>query len=376
MTPWGRHRAAALALFAGLYACATFGAVITLEPANPSGGQVSAPVSVAAEPNDDVAGVQFDLIFDPSQYALVDVLMGDSAANAGKDVVFTDAFEGLARVIVVGMNQEVMPDGVVATVVLESLNGDTASNAVDIDSVVVSDPFGNRVPASSQKVALEANEAEFDISETEASSDALESGPGEVGETSSANEPTPAPADDPTGITRDSNAIGSVGLSGATNLASPNQARRNESRKPLISDGSTSPIDRIARRMQARNDSSKYSEDVVRRWPRANESKQSPKSRESASREEVAMRSAPRPSNDESRTKVARAMPPAPRKRSPVINDTSAALDFIGATATDQRLGYLPLTAKALLWLVGIAVIMAVRAKFLKQAYGGRRRVS
>jgi len=97
--------------------------------------------------SDEVAALQFDLHFDESRFALVEVQTGAAAAAAGKQALYSDVLGSGARVMVTGLNQAVMPDGEVARVVLAPLDGPDGAATLEMGGPVVSDPFGNPIEA-------------------------------------------------------------------------------------------------------------------------------------------------------------------------------------------------------------------------------------
>ncbi len=133
-------------LVIGLWSGPSFSAAIYLEPALTMDGFVSVPVALQVNPNEDVAGLQFDVDFDESLYTLVEVYTGSAVVEAGKDGVFTDGFPGTTRVLVTGMNQAAIPEGVVVTIILSPADP-SVSGYLELNSLILSDPFGNRVIA-------------------------------------------------------------------------------------------------------------------------------------------------------------------------------------------------------------------------------------
>ncbi|MEK7793865.1 MAG: cohesin domain-containing protein, partial [Candidatus Hydrogenedentota bacterium] len=131
------------AAFGALLAVAASGATLRFgDVTTDAQGYLHVPVTIAAEDYEQVAGLQFDLNFDETNFAFMDVVLGPSAENAGKDAVFTDAFTGTTRVLVVGMNQNTMQDGGVAELVFDPLDA-SALDSLELTGGLVSDPFGN-----------------------------------------------------------------------------------------------------------------------------------------------------------------------------------------------------------------------------------------
>ncbi len=143
------------------WAGSVFSAAIYLEPSLTTDGFVSVPVVLQVNPNEAVAGLQFDIDFDDSLYTLVEVYTGNAAIDAGKDGVFTDGFPGTTRILVTGMNQAAIPEGVVVTIILSPADP-SVGGYLELSAPIFSDPFGNRVFAESGKQSkeLQAYESE------------------------------------------------------------------------------------------------------------------------------------------------------------------------------------------------------------------------
>ena len=163
-------------------------AVITLDPALIADDAITVPVVLYGEGNDPVSGIQFDVRFDDEAFALVGVETGDAAASADKVAVYNDAISGVTRVLIAGMNQTSIPDGLVANVILAPIDGADASQPFIIESCLLSDPYGNSLDTivenayleeeagqePSQQAISEKNAAEYEASNTPGSDTALE----------------------------------------------------------------------------------------------------------------------------------------------------------------------------------------------------------
>jgi len=106
---------------------------------------VSIPVTITTDGADQPASLQFDVTYDAANFAVLDVQVGDAAAQAGKSAVFNDSGNGTVTVLVAGLNQNVITDGVVANVSLCPLSQTVDTQTLFLDGVVVSDPFGNPI---------------------------------------------------------------------------------------------------------------------------------------------------------------------------------------------------------------------------------------
>jgi len=124
---------------------AAFASEITLQDALVGEEYVSIPVTITTDGADQPASLQFDVTYDAANFAVLDVQVGDAAAQAGKSAVFSESGTGTLTVLVAGLNQTVISDGVIANVSLCPLIQTADTQALFLDAVVVSDPFGNPI---------------------------------------------------------------------------------------------------------------------------------------------------------------------------------------------------------------------------------------
>lgn len=143
----GRVLCAVAVVLSCVTACATAAELSTrMKPGADGQGGVVAEIALNTSPEERVAGLQFDLLFNRDTVALGKVTAGPAAAAASKDV-YCSAQRSGARVIVAGLNQNVLEDGVVAEVCLYASSAAEKTEPVALTGVVLSDPFGRRVPS-------------------------------------------------------------------------------------------------------------------------------------------------------------------------------------------------------------------------------------
>lgn len=135
----------AVTILGTLVSLGAFAAVISLRPPT-AAGELRIPVIVQGGDEEALAGVQFDVHYDPTQYTLVSVTPGAIATEAGKEVVFAETIPGQGRVLVTGFNNTTLADGQVATLVLRPLDGESAHDEISIARFLATDPDGNSVP--------------------------------------------------------------------------------------------------------------------------------------------------------------------------------------------------------------------------------------
>lgn len=136
-------------------ALSSIGAVVTLRPPETSEGLIAVPIHIAPGDGDQMASLQFDLDFDAASVYVTSVEAGACASEAAKDVVFSRTAEGTVRVIVAGMNQNTLEEGVVATVYMQRVDDGSTTPVMELDSIVVADPVGNSVESAYENLTVE-----------------------------------------------------------------------------------------------------------------------------------------------------------------------------------------------------------------------------
>lgn len=145
---WG----AAWALYAGFCAGAAHGASLTAgTPRSNDDATLAIPIVLTPFSGEQVAALQFDAGFDPRGLALAGesgASLGAAAQAADKSVHAARIRPGQLRVIIAGLNQNVIKHGEVAVLHFQrrESSGDPAG-LVSLTNVVLSDPTGLEVPA-------------------------------------------------------------------------------------------------------------------------------------------------------------------------------------------------------------------------------------
>jgi uncharacterized protein (TIGR03437 family) len=97
---------------------------------------------------DSVSGIQFDVQYDSSAMDL-DAIVGDSARNSEKSFYYADLAPNVRRFLIVGLNQDLIPDGALITLFV-NLNPNASNGVYSLafSNVVGTDPYGNAAPVS------------------------------------------------------------------------------------------------------------------------------------------------------------------------------------------------------------------------------------
>lgn len=111
-------------------------------------GVIAAPVAIQVGA-EQVAALQFDLHFDASRVEILDIVPGPAAEAAKKDVNWTANGQGRSRVILAGLNRNILASGTVAvaTYRVRELPGSEGAT-LEMKNVILSDAFGTEVPSS------------------------------------------------------------------------------------------------------------------------------------------------------------------------------------------------------------------------------------
>lgn len=141
---------------------ATLGLVQTGKAQPPTGG-LNIPVHLDVDTGEAVAGIQFDVIFDPSALRFDRIDAGTSTASAEKSVHSNLLAPGKLRVVIAGLNRNVMAEGPVCHAWFNTIAGSGANTSATLENGVLSDPFGSpvRLVLSPQTLVLEQQAGEF-----------------------------------------------------------------------------------------------------------------------------------------------------------------------------------------------------------------------
>jgi hypothetical protein len=109
-----------------------------------------------------VAGVQFDILYDPAQFTITPSA-GAAAKAAGKGVSMARPVPGDLRVIIAGLNQNAIASGVIADLAVHvAANAKPNAETIRFDATSAADPNGKslelRAKDGSVKVESRRNE--------------------------------------------------------------------------------------------------------------------------------------------------------------------------------------------------------------------------
>ncbi|MCF6287545.1 MAG: hypothetical protein L3K26_20545 [Candidatus Hydrogenedentes bacterium] len=143
---WGAASFVLLLFASAMCSVVAMAAVVSLQPPPANEALLRIPVILTGEGDEDLAGVQFDLNYDTTQYILETVESGAAADDAGKEVILSEASPGQGRILITGFNDNTLFDGHVATLILRPRTPDAAAHSLAVENLLATDPFGNTVP--------------------------------------------------------------------------------------------------------------------------------------------------------------------------------------------------------------------------------------
>jgi len=113
----------------------------------------------------DVAAVNFNLTYDASKLVFQSISAGSSATQAGKSLESNAETAGVVKVVIYGLNQTAVGNGVLANAVF-AIKGDAAAGTTSLDLVELTAAAPDASEAPSDKIAgsieIQSNDSPFD----------------------------------------------------------------------------------------------------------------------------------------------------------------------------------------------------------------------
>lgn len=111
------------------------------------GTSIVVQVAFAAQ-GDPISGVQFDLQYNSSAMSLA-ATVGDAARNSGKRLYLADLAPDKRRFLIVGFNQNLIPDGTLINLFVNlNLNAPNGVYPLKFSNVASTDPYGRFAPTT------------------------------------------------------------------------------------------------------------------------------------------------------------------------------------------------------------------------------------
>ena len=80
------------------------------------GETITIAVDLTSKVNESIAGLNFDLGFDSTRLTISGVSAGQVVTDAGKSLSYSEPAAGIVRILIFGLNQDIIADGVIADV--------------------------------------------------------------------------------------------------------------------------------------------------------------------------------------------------------------------------------------------------------------------
>ena len=123
---------------------------------SPGNKNIAIPVNITSSSGERVCGFNFDLNFDSTKLSFKEVTLGSVAVGAGKSLSYSQPSFNTIRVVVVGLNQNVIGDGTVLNFTFDILTNTAAGKAeITITKPSLSDPNGKALAVNIGGGALE-----------------------------------------------------------------------------------------------------------------------------------------------------------------------------------------------------------------------------
>jgi len=138
-------------LFFNALANTSQAAIVTVGTATASPGDtnISVPVTLANAGGDQVSALNFDINYDQNALTPKNVTIGAAAQNASKSLSYNTPSAGRVRIIIYGINQTTIADGVLANLIFDvSSSATLGDKTLTFSSTVISSPSGTDVVLS------------------------------------------------------------------------------------------------------------------------------------------------------------------------------------------------------------------------------------
>ena len=118
---------------------------------SPGDKVISIPINLASAPGEEVSAFNFDIKFDISRLSFKEVTLGSVSEDADKSLSYSKPSSNIIRVVVIGLNQNVIDDGTVLTFTFDILDNASGGKAkLTINNQSISDPHGKLLPVNTK----------------------------------------------------------------------------------------------------------------------------------------------------------------------------------------------------------------------------------
>jgi hypothetical protein len=125
------------------------------ESGSPGDKNISVPIDLTSASGEKVCGFNFDLNFDTYRVSFKELTLSSAAVNADKSLSHSQPKPNTVRVIVIGLNQNVIGDGTVLIFTFDISDKAPGGKAeLTINKTSVSDPKGKPLPVNTKNGEL------------------------------------------------------------------------------------------------------------------------------------------------------------------------------------------------------------------------------
>jgi hypothetical protein len=114
---------------AAIFASSAYGGRLQFGTAQPDGEYLLIPINLSGDNGPGVSTIDFNVRYDPAVFEPSGVSKGPSATAADKNVSVNKRSDGDYKVLIVGLNQNTMENGEIATLVLKKIDSPQASSS-------------------------------------------------------------------------------------------------------------------------------------------------------------------------------------------------------------------------------------------------------
>ncbi len=128
----------------------TYPATLSLDSRNAeTGTQTVINTVLTVSSSESVSAIQFDVLYDSDTYEVITVSAGESSISAQKQVQYNTISSGQVRVIIAGLNQNIIPSGSIAKITFKVCSSAPAgSYDISLTRALLSSPTGSSVPVT------------------------------------------------------------------------------------------------------------------------------------------------------------------------------------------------------------------------------------
>jgi len=133
-----------------LFSTSVYSATLSVESKSAyAGSSLTVNVSLSLGSNESVSALQFDVLYEIKACDVTGITAGNAVISAQKQLQYNKIAPGNIRVIIAGLNQNIIPSGSVAELSLQACASAPAGDVLlSLSNVILSSPTGTSVPTT------------------------------------------------------------------------------------------------------------------------------------------------------------------------------------------------------------------------------------